>query len=82
MTFNDGRKWVEKADPAIISWMQRYGIVLLRISVGIVFFRFGILKFFPGLRPAQELALKTISSFPFELIPETIIINGLAVWEV
>jgi hypothetical protein len=34
------------------------------------------------LRPAQELALKTISSFPFELIPETIIINGLAVWEV
>lgn len=74
--------WFEKADPAIRAWMNRNGLPLLRISVGIVFFWFGLLKFFPGLSPAHELAVRTISTVTFNLVPEVIIINGLALWEV
>ncbi|PWD99442.1 DoxX family membrane protein [Marinilabilia rubra] len=75
-------EWFEKVDPVIRGWMQRYGLLLLRISVGLVFFWFGFLKFFPGLSPAQDLAVRTISTVSFGLIAEPIIINGLALWEV
>lgn len=75
-------EWFQKADPLITGWMHRNGLLLLRISVGIVFLWFGFLKFFPGLSPAQGLAIKTISTVTLELIPENIIINGLALWEV
>lgn len=61
--------------------MARYGIVLLRISIGIVFFWFGVLKFFPGLSPAEGLATRTIAILTFGLIPSTIAINILAGWE-
>ena len=74
--------WFEKTDPIIRGWMQKNGLFLLRISVGIIFFWFGILKFIPGLSPAQELAIKTISSITFDAVPEALIINGLALWEV
>jgi uncharacterized membrane protein YphA (DoxX/SURF4 family) len=72
----------EKIDPLIVRWMNRNGFILLRVFTGIVFFWFGILKFFPGLSPAQELATKTIDLLTFRLIPPFFIINGLALWEV
>jgi uncharacterized membrane protein YkgB len=74
--------WFTKIDPIITEWMSRNGYLLLRISIGIVFVWFGFLKFFPGLSPAQELATKTITLLSFGLIPDFIIINGLAFWEV
>ncbi len=45
---------------------------LLRISIGIIYVWFGILKFFDHLSPAQELATNTMSRLCFGLIPETI----------
>jgi len=74
--------WFTKTDPLIIGWMSRNGYLLVRISVGIVFFWFGFLKFFPGLSPAQELAINTINLLSFDLIPAVCIIKGLAFWEV
>lgn len=74
--------WFDTIDPIITSWMSRNGLRLLRISVGIVFVWFGVLKFFPGLSPAQGLAINTIKLLTFNLVSETIIINGLALWEV
>lgn len=68
-------------DNAITHWMQRNGITLLRISLGIIFLWFGVLKFFPGLSPAQGLATRTISVLSFGLIPPEVSINILAVWE-
>lgn len=62
--------------------MSRNGYLLVRISIGIVFVWFGFLKFFPGLSPAQELAIRTITLLTFDLLPDFIIINGLAFWEV
>jgi len=74
--------WFHKIDPLITEWMSRNGYLLLRISIGIVFVWFGFLKFFPGLSPAEELAIRTVKLLSFGLIPDFIIINGLAFWEV
>jgi uncharacterized membrane protein YkgB len=43
-------------------WNARNGLNLLRWSLGIIFFWFGFLKFFPGLSPAEEIAAKTINT--------------------
>lgn len=68
-------------DVRITSWMARYGVALLRVSLGIVFFWFGVLKFFPGLSPAQDLATRTISVLTFGLVPASASILLLATWE-
>jgi uncharacterized membrane protein YphA (DoxX/SURF4 family) len=61
--------------------MARYGITALRVSLGVVFFWFGFLKFFPGLSPAQDLATRTIEMLTFGLIGPEASIYILAVWE-
>ena len=71
-----------KIDIAVTSWMAKNGLYLLRISIGIIFFWFGFLKFFPGLSPAESLATRTIQEITFGLVPAPAIIYGLATWEV
>jgi uncharacterized membrane protein YphA (DoxX/SURF4 family) len=68
-------------DTRITGWMARYGLLLLRISLGIVYFWFGVLKFFPGLSPAADLATRTIERLTFGLIPAETALLLLAVWE-
>ena len=51
--------------PTII---ERHGLDVLRISVGIVFFWFGFLKFFGSTSAAEEIASKTISLLSIDLI--------------
>lgn len=75
------RIWFNRIDRRITTWMARYGILLLRISLGLVFFWFGVLKFFPGLSPAQDLATRTIDLLTFGLVPPAAAINILATWE-
>lgn len=70
-----------RIDAAITHWMARYGVRLLRISLGIVFFWFGVLKFFPGLSPAQELATRTISLLTMGAVQPALSILILAAWE-
>lgn len=55
---------------------------LLAISVGLVYFWFGALKFVPNLSPAEDLAKSTIHQLTFGLIPDEISIILLAFWEV
>jgi uncharacterized membrane protein YphA (DoxX/SURF4 family) len=71
----------DRLDSRITHWMGRYGILLLRISMGIVFLWFGVLKFFPGLSPAADLATRTIERLTFGLIAPDVSIIILAVWE-
>src|SRR6266511_5765441 len=73
--------WLERVESSVIDWMARHGIMLLRISVGIVFFWFGVLKFFPGLSPAEDLAARTISTLSFGLVPPVVSLPVLAAWE-
>ena len=75
------RDFYNHADDRITLFMRRYGIDFLRISLGIVFFWFGFLKFFPGLSPAHELATATIEQLTFGLIQPQVSIIILATWE-
>src|SRR5688572_8071563 len=75
------RNWFNRIDIAITEWMARYGVVLLRISVGIVFLWFGLLKFFPNLSPAEDLAARTISTLTFGIVQPNVSVPVLALWE-
>ncbi len=75
------RESFDRLDRIITGWMARYGITLLRVSLGITFFWFGSIKFIPGLSPAQDLATKTIAVLSFGLVKPTVSIIVLALWE-
>jgi uncharacterized membrane protein YkgB len=55
-------KKLDQLDKKITLWMKKYGLLHLRISLGIIFIWFGILKPF-GLSPAQELVANTVYWF-------------------
>ena len=55
---------------------------LFTLSIGIIYLWFGLLKFFPGISPAQDLALETIDQLTFSVIPTGVAIFALAIWEV
>jgi uncharacterized membrane protein YphA (DoxX/SURF4 family) len=76
------RRNFDQLDQTITHWMARNSLTLLRISLGIVFFWFGALKFFPGLSPAQDLAGRTIETLSFGLLQPTVSLPILAAWEV
>ena len=73
--------WFDRVDTRITSFMARYSISILRISLGVIFFWFGILKFFPGLSPAEALAGRTIERLTFGLISAETAVIILAGWE-
>ena len=73
--------WLSQLDIQMTNWMAKYGVTLLRISLGIVFFWFGVLKFFPGLSPAQDLAANTITKLSLGLIQPNVSLPVLATWE-
>jgi len=56
-------------------------IKISRIMLGVIFIWYGMLKFFPELSPAEQLATMTIDKLFFSLIPTSISIKLLAVWE-
>jgi len=56
-------------------------IAVLRVSIGIIYLWFGVLKFFFGLSPAEQVASQTIHQLTFGLLPDNIAIQALALWE-
>jgi uncharacterized membrane protein YphA (DoxX/SURF4 family) len=72
---------INRKEEKIIEWMYCNGKPLLRVSIGIVYFWFGFLKFFPGSSPAEILAAKTISQLSFGYISSNFSLPLLAVWE-
>ncbi|QDM01542.1 DoxX family membrane protein [Aliarcobacter butzleri] len=57
-------------------------IKLMRLSLGMIFVWYGMLKFFPTLSPAEDLAVKTIDIMFFHLIDGNLSIKLLAILEV
>ncbi|KLE01946.1 DoxX family membrane protein [Aliarcobacter butzleri] len=57
-------------------------IKLMRLSLGMIFVWYGMLKFFPTLSPAEDLAIKTIDIMFFHLIDGNLSIKLLAILEV
>lgn len=68
---------IDSGEAAIHRWLTRYSISALRISMGAVAFGFGILKYFPGISPAQDLVLATMHLLSFGLVP-AVLPAGLA----
>ena len=60
---------------------QITGCRYLAISIGLVYLWFGVLKFFPHLSPAEDLAKQTITVLTLGLIPPNVSIILLAIWE-
>ncbi len=52
-----------------------------RVVMGIIFLWYGVLKLFPNLSPAEALATMTIDKLFFSIIPATVSIKLLALWE-
>lgn len=75
------RDFYMQADDKITFFMRQYGILFLRLSLGIIFFWFGFLKFFPGLSPAVQIATQTITKLTFGIVQPGISIIILAIWE-
>lgn len=69
-------KYFDKFDKKITEWMGKYGLLILRVCLGIIFLWFGVLKFFKGLSPAEELVRNTIYFMDPDLF-----IPILATWE-
>jgi uncharacterized membrane protein YkgB len=73
--------WFYKTDIAVTRWMADNGIKFLRISIGLIFLWFGLLKFFSGASPAEDLAIRTIDQLTFGLFSSSLIIYSLALLE-
>jgi uncharacterized membrane protein YphA (DoxX/SURF4 family) len=71
----------DRLDRRITTALAAAAVPVLRIALGIVFLWFGILKFFPGLSPAQDLAARTIEQLTFGLVPQAVALPVLAAWE-
>jgi uncharacterized membrane protein YkgB len=67
---------IDRLDAWLTAWMARYGLTLMRIGLGIIFFWFGALKLFPDLSPAEQLVRQTIY-----FVDPDLFIPVLAVWE-
>jgi uncharacterized membrane protein YphA (DoxX/SURF4 family) len=75
------RTTMARLDRRITEFMARHAIAALRVSLGLVFFWFGVLKFFPGLSPAQDLATRTIDMLTRSAIEPQTALFVLAAWE-
>ena len=66
----------DEIDKTITRWMARYGLIILRLGLGIVFFWFGALKLVPGLSPAEEMVRNTTY-----FVDPDLFLPVLAIWE-
>lgn len=71
-----------RLDHTISGALAGPAIPLLRIALGINFFWFGALKFFPGLSPAEDLATRTIEVLTLGIVQPGISLPALATLEV
>ena len=76
-----GHFGVAQAEDYVTTWIVNHGVTLLRTNVGIVFFWFGVLKFFPALSPAEDLAGRTIAVLTFGAVGPGVSVPVLAAWE-
>ncbi|MEM8533913.1 MAG: DoxX family protein [Chloroflexota bacterium] len=77
MSRNTLQYWFDRIDERITRFMAGYGMVLLRVSIGIIFLWFGALKLIDGGSPAEGLIQATVT-----FISPDWFIPFLAVWEI
>jgi hypothetical protein len=63
------------------SWLVKHSVTLLRISLGLVILGFGVLKYFPGVSPAEPLVMRTVGTLTFGVLTGTPAVVATAVVE-
>jgi len=58
----------EQVQRRAATWLAAHSITALRISLGLVFLGFGVLKFFPGASPAEALVMRTIDTLTLGVV--------------
>jgi len=61
--------------------LVRHSVAALRIAVGAIFLGFGVLKYFPGMSPAETLATDTTDVLSLGLVPPDVAIVVIATVE-
>ncbi|ULQ55497.1 DoxX family membrane protein [Flavihumibacter rivuli] len=61
--------------------ISKPSLVALRSSIGVIYIWFGMLKFFQGMSPAEQLAINTIHELCFGVLPARVSLLLLAGWE-
>ena len=72
---------LDRIDRRITRAMATYGLLFMRIALGVVFLWFGALKLVPGLSPAESLAGRTIETLSLGLVPQATAVPVLGLWE-
>jgi uncharacterized membrane protein YphA (DoxX/SURF4 family) len=67
-TADPGRTTAITPIDRLTDWLGRYSIDILRVSLGLIFLGFGVLKFFPGASPAEPLVMRTIDKLSFGIV--------------
>ncbi|TMR21281.1 DoxX family membrane protein [Nonomuraea turkmeniaca] len=62
---------IHRMIPAVTRWLAANSIDVLRVSLGMIFLGFGVLKFFPGVSPAEELSVATVQTLSLGLLSGT-----------
>ena len=75
------RPKLQHAETRVTTWLVAHSLSLLRVSLGAIFLLFGVLKFVPGLSPAQDLATRTTDVLSFGLVPAGLSIVMIAALE-
>jgi len=60
---------INSFDARITPWLARQSLPLMRMSLGLVFLAFGILKFIPGASPAEDMAKDVMDGLTLGLMP-------------
>ncbi len=68
--------WLASMDHKISAWMDRYCLILMRMSLALIFIWFGLLKPL-GMSPEEELIKRTVYFFPPDIV-----LFVLGCWEV
>ncbi|MCF7568843.1 doxx family protein [Sabulilitoribacter arenilitoris] len=66
----------------IYKYSDKHKVSFLAISIGLIYLWFGILKLFPGLSPAENLAGNTLSAIVFYTINQRTLLIVLALVEI
>jgi uncharacterized membrane protein YkgB len=65
----------------LAGWLAAHSITLLRVSLGLVFLGFGVLKFIPGASPAEALVMRTVDALTLGVVSGTTAVVATAVLE-
>ncbi|MER6995718.1 DoxX family protein [Streptomyces sp. NPDC000410] len=72
------RRWLS----SFSAGYRRRETAALRVSVGVLYLWFGVLKLIPGLSPAQDIATHAMSVMTFHMVPPSVSQPLLAAMEV